>query len=247
MSKQAVLPGPEREELEKALYRKYGSQKGFWQHLTYWRKKYAWLFVVESAKFLKRAFDICISLFMGLLLSPFFFLIGLGIKIYDGGTIFYISKRVGRWGKEFDFYKFRTMQTNADTLKTDLLDQNEYRNDVTFKMKSDPRITPFGRILRKTSLDEIPQLWNVFKGEMSLVGPRPHLPDEVAQYTLKQRRRLDVKPGITGIWQVGGRSDVPFKEQVKLDLKYIESQSLWLDCLLLLKTIPAVFFGKGAY
>lgn len=247
MPNQEVLPGPEREELEKALYRKYGSQKGRWERWIYWRKKYAWLFVVESAKFIKRGFDIGLALLMGIFLSPFLILIALGIKLHDNGPVFYISRRVGRWGKEFDFYKFRTMQENAEQLKTQLLSQNEYLDDITFKMKCDPRATPFGKILRKTSLDELPQLWNVFKGDMSLVGPRPHLPQEVARYTLKERRRLDVKPGITGFWQVGGRSDVPFKEQVKLDLKYIESQSVWLDLLLLLKTIPAVFFGKGAY
>lgn len=247
MSKQAVLPGPEREELEKALFRKYGSKKDFFQRWTYFRKKYAWVIVVEVTKLLKRALDIGISFFAGLFLSPFLFLIGLVIKSYDGGNVFYISKRVGRWGKEFPFYKFRTMRAGADQLKTELLNHNEYSNDVTFKMKKDPRITPIGKILRKTSLDELPQLWNVFKGEVSLVGPRPHLPEEVSKYTLKERRRLDVKPGITGFWQVGGRSDVSFREQVKLDLKYIESQSVWLDCLLLLKTIPAVLFGKGAY
>jgi len=247
MPKQEVLPGPEREELEKALYRKYGSKKGRWEQWIYWRKKYAWLFVVASAKFIKRGFDIGVALFLGISFSPLLILIALIIKLYDKGSVLYISRRVGRWGKEFDFYKFRTMQENAEQLKTELLSQNKYKDDITFKMKSDPRITPFGKILRKTSLDELPQLWNVFKGDMSLVGPRPHLPQEVARYTLKERRRLDVKPGITGFWQVGGRSDVPFKEQVKLDLKYIESQSLWLDLLLLLKTIPAVFFGKGAY
>lgn len=247
MSKQEVLPGPEREELEKALYRKYGSKKGVWHHWTYWRKKYAWLVVVESAKFIKRFFDLFVALFMGLFLSPFLFFIAVLIKLWDQDDVFYISRRVGRWGKEFDFYKFRTMHTGAAALKSTLIDKNEHPEDVTFKMKQDPRITPIGKWLRKTSLDELPQLWNVFRGDMSLVGPRPHLPEEVEKYTLKQRRRLDVKPGITGIWQVGGRSDVPFKEQVKLDLKYIESQSFWLDCLLLLKTIPAVLFGRGAY
>jgi lipopolysaccharide/colanic/teichoic acid biosynthesis glycosyltransferase len=114
-------------------------------------------------------------------------------------------------------------------------------------MRHDPRITPLGRLMRKTSLDELPQLWNVLKGDMSLVGPRPHLPEEVAQYTLAQRRRLDVKPGITCIWQVSGRSEIPFSKQVDLDLEYIESQSLWLDFKILLQTIPAVLAGKGAY
>lgn len=139
------------------------------------------------------------------------------------------------------------MVIDADQLKESLEPAKEFKDDVTFKIKKDPRVTRFGRFLRKTSLDELPQLWCVIKGDMSLVGPRPPLPSEVAKYTLEDRRRLDVLPGLTGIWQVSGRSDIPFEKQVKLDLQYIESQSIWLDIKILLKTIPAVLLGKGAY
>ena len=125
--------------------------------------------------------------------------------------------------------------------------QNEMEGGVLFKMKDDPRITKVGRIIRKTSIDELPQLWNVFKGEMSLVGPRPPVTQEVDQYSLSDRRRLEVIPGITCIWQVSGRSDIPFDQQVELDVQYIESQSFWNDIKILLKTVPALLFGTGAY
>lgn len=139
------------------------------------------------------------------------------------------------------------MIVGANEMKEKLEAQNEHKGGITFKIKKDPRITPLGRVLRKTSLDELPQLWCVLKGEMSLVGPRPPLPKEVANYTLDDRRRLDVIPGITCIWQVSGRADIPFDKQVHLDVEYIESQSFFLDVKLLLKTIPAVILGKGAY
>jgi lipopolysaccharide/colanic/teichoic acid biosynthesis glycosyltransferase len=139
------------------------------------------------------------------------------------------------------------MVVNAEKLKDTLLAQSDHKDSVTFKMKKDPRITWIGRIIRKASIDELPQLGCVLKGDMSLVGPRPPVPREVAQYTLADRRRLDVIPGLTCIWQVSGRGDIPFKEQVKLDLQYIESQSVWLDVKLLFKTIPAVLTGRGAY
>jgi len=154
---------------------------------------------------------------------------------------------VGKWGKEFSFPKFRTMQVGAEQQKNHLKAQSTHPGDVTFKMKLDPRITFIGRFLRKSSLDELPQLWCVLKGDMSLVGPRPPLVEEVAKYTLAQRRRLDIAPGLTCIWQVSGRSELPFAQQVELDVAYIESQSLWLDIKLLLKTIPAILSGKGAY
>ena len=127
------------------------------------------------------------------------------------------------------------------------MNYNDLKEGVTFKIKRDPRITWIGRILRKTSMDELPQLWCVLKGEMSLVGPRPPLPEEVSLYILQDRSRLDVTPGLTCIWQVSGRSEIPFSSQVKLDREYIESQSFWLDLKLLLKTIPAVILGRGAY
>jgi lipopolysaccharide/colanic/teichoic acid biosynthesis glycosyltransferase len=227
------------------------------------------------------------------------------IKLTDRGPILFWQTRVGRWGREFPFPKFRSMVVNAEELKDKLLQQNDHlrkvetllkdyleprqsrvppeelqayleRNNLpiplaklceyydarretvngerlkefltlTFKMKNDPRITWIGRIIRKGSIDELPQLWCVLKGDMSLVGPRPPVPREVALYTLADRRRLDAMPGLTCFWQVRGRGDIPFPQQVQLDVEYIESQSLWLDIKLLFQTVPAVLFGKGAY
>ena len=139
------------------------------------------------------------------------------------------------------------MFTDAEERKQALMAANEMAGGVIFKMKDDPRITRVGRIIRKTLIDELPQLWNVLKGEMSLVGPRPPVPQEVNQYSLSDRRRLEVIPGITCIWQVSGRSDIPFDRQVELDVQYIQSQSLWTDLKILLKTVPALLLGSGAY
>jgi lipopolysaccharide/colanic/teichoic acid biosynthesis glycosyltransferase len=151
------------------------------------------------------------------------------------------------WGREFPFPKFRSMVTDADARKQELTALNQHGDGITFKIKKDPRVTWIGRFMRKFSIDELPQLWCVLTGDMALVGPRPPVPSEVAQYTLADRRRLDTKPGLTCIWQVSGRADIPFEQQVELDVKYIESQSIWLDIKLLLKTIPAVLSGRGAY
>ena len=139
------------------------------------------------------------------------------------------------------------MRQDAEALKESLAAQNESKDGVIFKMKDDPRITKVGRFLRRTSLDELPQLWNVFVGDMSLVGPRPPVPKEVQQYTLEDRKRLDVIPGITCLWQIGGRSDIPVHEQVRLDKEYIRSRGFWKDLAILLKTVPAIVGGKGAY
>jgi lipopolysaccharide/colanic/teichoic acid biosynthesis glycosyltransferase len=148
-------------------------------------------------------------------------------------------------------YHFRCTNSarciDAEARKAALAKNNEMDGGVIFKMKHDPRITRVGRYIRRASIDELPQLWNVLKGDMSLVGPRPPVPSEVSQYTLSDRRRLEAKPGITCVWQVSGRSDIPFEQQVELDFAYIESQSLWMDIKLLLKTIPAVLLGRGAY
>jgi lipopolysaccharide/colanic/teichoic acid biosynthesis glycosyltransferase len=139
------------------------------------------------------------------------------------------------------------MYADAEARKAELLARNEMQGGVLFKMRDDPRVTRVGRFIRKTSIDELPQLWNVFKGDMSLVGPRPPVPSEVNEYSLADRRRLEVIPGITCIWQVSGRSEIPFEQQVELDVEYIQSQSVWMDIKLLLKTIPALLLGKGAY
>lgn len=237
-------------EILEQLYRRYakgGTRIAKIRGVGYFYfKKYTWIWVTESAYFIKRVFDVCVSLIMLVLLSPIFLITTLAIKLDDPGPAFYKQTRVGKWGKLFTMYKYRSMIMGADKIKDQLLDQNE-SGGVIFKMKNDPRITRVGRIVRKLSIDELPQLWNVLKGDMSLVGPRPPVPREVAEYEYTDRRRLDAIPGITCIWQVSGRSEIDFKGQVRLDVQYIENQSFWGDIKLLLKTIPAVLLGKGAY
>ena len=193
----------------------------------------------------KRAFDVVGSGVLLILLSPLFLLIYLIVRL-DGGPAFYSQTRIGRHGKRFRFWKFRSMVPNADKLKAQLQAQNEMEGGVIFKMTNDPRITPIGRIIRRASIDELPQLFNVFMGHMSLVGPRPPLPDEVKMYTSRERLRLEGNQGITCTWQVTGRSNIPFDQQVDLDIEYIENESLWTDIKLLLKTLPAVISGRGA-
>ncbi len=237
-------------ELMERLYRKYardGIRISRWkQWLRYKSKKTVWKLVVGGTKVVKRTLD-TLGAFLGLIiLSPILGITALLIKLEDGGPVMFVSERAGKWGKTFKMYKFRSMITNAEQLKEDLFEQNE-TGGVIFKIREDPRITRIGRVIRKLSIDELPQLYNVLKGDMSLVGPRPHPPKEVEQYTLNDRRRLEVTPGLTCFWQVGGRSEIDFAHQVNLDVEYIESQSLWLDLKLLLKTIPAVLSGKGAY
>jgi lipopolysaccharide/colanic/teichoic acid biosynthesis glycosyltransferase len=195
----------------------------------------------------KRILDLATSLLILLILSPLLLLVAFLVKIWDRGPVFFTQVRVGKGGEEFACYKFRSMVLNAEQLKAQLLEQNHHADNRTFKIPCDPRITWIGRIIRKTSIDELPQLWNVVRGEMSLVGPRPPVPSEVNLYSDRDRRRLHVQPGITCIWQVSGRGDLPFSEQVRLDLEYIQNRSLALDTKLLLLTIPAVLTGRGAY
>lgn len=245
--KGSKLRGTERSGLIEELHHRYAVAPGVRQRFVYLRKKYSWMIVVSGAKILKRTLDIVVSLTSLIVLAPLLLLIALLIKISDGGPVLYVTNRVGKWGKEFRFPKFRSMVIHADTQRAKLHEHSDHRDTVRFKLKNDPRVTWIGRFLRRTSLDELPQLWSVLKGDMSLVGPRPPLPEEVAKYHLDQRRRLDVVPGLTCIWQVSGRSEIPFPYQVKLDLQYIESQSFWVDLGILLRTIPAVLFGRGAY
>lgn len=247
MARLGPLRGKDRLDLLNELRRRYENSRSFKTRFLYWRKRYIWVVIVEGAKLFKRLMDVLLSITLLVVFSPLMLIIALLIKIPDGGPIFYVVDRVGRWGKEFKFPKFRTMKIGADAMKQKLADENVFKENEKFKMRKDPRVTYVGRFLRKSSLDELPQLWCVLTGTMTLVGPRPPLPEEVAKYTLEQRRRLDVVPGLTGLWQVSGRSEIPFKQQVQLDLEYIESQSIWLDIKILLKTIPAVIFGKGAY
>ncbi len=239
----------DRPQLIEELYLRYGRGQGGspLRRLRFWWKRNAWRVVVGGTRLLKRMIDLAGACTALLLLSPLFAAVALFIKLTDGGPVLHMQRRVGQWGREFAFPKFRSMVVNAEKIQAGLLQQNQHGAGVTFKMKRDPRVTWIGRIIRKLSIDELPQLWCVVRGEMSLVGPRPPLPREVAQYTLSDRRRLDVVPGLTCIWQVSGRADIPFPQQVALDLRYIESQSVWVDIQLLVKTIPAVLFGRGAY
>lgn len=196
---------------------------------------------------IKRAMDASLAGLGVLALSPLFLLLAVVIRLDSRGPVLFSQTRVGEGGREFRCWKFRSMFVDAEARKAELENENEMAGGVIFKMKQDPRITRVGRFIRKASIDELPQLWNVFVGDMSLVGPRPAVPSEVAQYTPYERGRLDVKPGITCFWQVSGRSDLPFDEQVRLDIEYAKVRSLKVDMGLLLRTIPAVLFARGAY
>ncbi len=193
----------------------------------------------------KRVMDVLLSGAALLALTPVFLLTALAIKLEDGGPVFFGQERSGLFGRPFPMYKFRSMVVDAEKLKDQLAANNEMDGPV-FKMKHDPRITRVGRFIRKTSIDELPQFWNVFRGEMSLVGPRPPLPKEVEHYKRWQRRRLSMKPGITCTWQVSGRNDIDFETWMKLDLEYIDNWSLFLDVKLLFRTVPVVLLGTGA-
>ncbi|MDL4838953.1 sugar transferase [Aquibacillus rhizosphaerae] len=195
----------------------------------------------------KRLMDFISALLGIVFLSPLFLLVALIIKVEDRkGPILFKQIRIGEDGKEFYMYKFRSMVSNAEELKASLMEQNEVDGPV-FKIKDDPRVTKIGKFIRKTSIDELPQLMNVLKGEMSLVGPRPALPDEVAQYTIYERQRLKVKPGLTCYWQVSGRSNVSFYEWVEMDLQYIHDRNLLVDVKLVFKTVVVLFGSRDAY
>ena len=236
-------------DMRDALLHRYGQIRpdGFWQRLAFQGKRLTWKAVIGGARGFKRLLDIAVSLELLILLAPVLLLVAAAIKLESPGPVFFRQTRVGRWGKLFAMWKFRSMYIDAEARKAELLARNESAGGVIFKMKDDPRITRVGQIIRRASIDELPQFWNVLVGDMSLVGPRPALPGEVDQYSLADRRRLEVIPGITCIWQVSGRSEIPFSEQVKLDVRYIESSSLKQDILILLKTVPAVLLGRGAY
>ncbi len=192
---------------------------------------------------LKRGLDVAGSLAALVLLSPVFALVAIAIRRHDGGPTLFRQVRVGLHGRPFEVQKFRTMTIDAEARYADVAGQSDTRG-AAFKMTNDPRITPVGRFLRRTSLDELPQFWNVLRGEMSLVGPRPAPPREVESYDLWHRRRLSMKPGITGLWQVTARQSDDFEERAELDLAYIDRWSLWLDAKILLRTIPAALEGR---
>lgn len=203
----------------------------------------------ESKKYLmlKRIFDVLGSVLGLLLLSPFLIILALIIKFEDkNASIFFSQDRVGLNGEKFKMYKFRSMVSDAEDRLASLLNQNE-TTGAMFKMTNDPRVTKVGRFIRKTSLDELPQLWNVIRGEMSLVGPRPPLPREVVEYTSYDLQRLSVVPGCTGLWQVSGRSNIGFKEMVDLDILYIKTRSFMMDLKIIVKTITVIFGSKDAY
>lgn len=206
-------------------------------------------YYVEEKKFynfVKRVFDFSFALIFVILFFWLFVAIAIAIKIDDGGPVFYIHNRVGIFGREFKFYKFRSMKTDADEMFESIKDQNETSGEL-FKMKNDPRITRVGRFLRKTSLDELPQFFNIIKGDISFVGPRSPLPREVENYTDYSMQRLSVIGGLSCYWQVSGRSQIDFNGMVELDYKYIKERSILTDLKILFLTIPAVIKGDGAY
>ena len=194
----------------------------------------------------KRGFDILASGVALVLLSPLFGVLTVKIKREDGGPAFYSQTRIGKNGKPFKMWKFRSMIVNADKMVKQLEEQNEI-DGAMFKIKDDPRVTKIGHVIRKYSLDELPQLWNVLKGDMSLVGPRPPLPSEVEEYTDYDKQRLLVMPGCTGLWQVTKRNEADFDEMVWLDIVYINHSGLWEDLKLIIKTIGVVIHPNGAY
>jgi exopolysaccharide biosynthesis polyprenyl glycosylphosphotransferase len=198
----------------------------------------------ELAQLIKSFFDYSFASLWLIILSPVFLLISILIKLSSKGPVFFHQERVSTYGRRFYVHKFRTMVENAEELKSELKEDNEMDGPV-FKMKNDPRITKIGRFLRKTSLDELPQLFNVMRGDMSMVGPRPALPSEVKLYKPAERRRLSMKPGITCIWQVSNRNETSFEDWMKMDLHYIDNWSLMLDAKLLLQTVGAVFRCTG--
>ena len=206
-----------------------------------------WHLTIRSSAGFKRLMDIILALFAIICGTPVFLLTALLVKLTSPGPIIFSQIRVGRFGRHFKFYKFRSMYIDAEARKAELMKHNESGDGVIFKMKYDPRITPVGRFIRKFSIDELPHLFNVLLGDMSLVGPRPPLPSEVRTYSLEERKRLNITPGITCVWQVSGRSELPFSKQIALDKEYISSRSAWKDFLILLKTIPAILTGKGAW
>jgi len=231
-----------------------GSLDDSWEELIY-RELHHEPTATTQAQVLKRIVDIVGSSFFLIMLLPIFIVVCSLIKITSHGPIFFCQKRVGRYGKLFNFYKFRSMYDDNDpTIHREYVTQlisgtvQPHPTNGVYKLITDPRVTPLGRILRKTSLDELPQFVNVFLGDMSLVGPRPPVPYEFACYRPWHKRRLiELKPGLTGVWQVQGRSRTTFDEMVRMDLHYARTQSVWLDLKIILQTPAAMFLGRGAY
>lgn len=200
----------------------------------------------ELLLFLKRVFDVALAAFSLVILAPLMAFVAAAIRVTSPGPVLFKQTRCGLGGRRFTLYKFRSMINNAEQLKAELHQQNELNGPV-FKLRDDPRITPVGRWLRRFSVDELPQLWNIVRGDMSFVGPRPAIPAEVDQYETWQRRRLRMRPGLTCIWVLEGRNHLEFNRWIQLDLTYIDTWSLWLDAKIFLRTIPIVLSGRGAY
>ncbi len=205
-----------------------------------------------DGNFAKRLFDVAFSLSVLILFSPVYLVLALLIAISSPGPIFYIQERVGKDYKPFGCLKFRTMVENADEILLDIMASSpalRQEFEDNFKLKQDPRITMIGRFLRLTSLDEFPQFWNVLKGDMSVVGPRPLVPEELPRYGRYMEKVLTIRPGITGLWQVSGRNDIPYDRRVQMDVYYVNSRNFWLDFWLVMKTIGVIVFPKnnGAY
>ena len=208
-------------------------------------------FAASADNAIKRMCDIFASLLGIILLTPVWIIVALAVRLNDGGPAFFKQERVGLNGTTFTMFKFRTMRVDAEAMKASLVEANEADssagNSIMFKMTNDPRITRIGAFLRKTSIDELPQLFNVLRGDMSLVGPRPPLPSEVAQYEPRVMGKFAVRPGITGLWQISGRSNLSWDETVHLDLSYAQHRSLTLDAWIMLQTVPALLRHEGAY
>lgn len=202
--------------------------------------------LLQPVSFRRRALDICVASGMLLLLSPLLLCVAVAVKLTSAGPILFRQQRAGQGGVPFTFYKFRSMYLDAEARKAALASSNEQSGPV-FKMKNDPRMTPLGRLIRRASIDELPQLYNVLIGDMTLVGPRPPTLDEVEKYEPWQRDRLSVKGGLTCIWQVSGRSEIGFQDWVRMDLRYARQRGLAMDIGLLAKTAKAVVSGRGAY
>jgi len=206
-----------------------------------------WLLMLTIRAAAKRALDITGAIAGLVLLGPLLLITAIAIRIESPGPVLFRQVRVGKRGRLFTMFKFRSMRVTAETEKHALYGNNESVDGVLFKMKRDPRITRVGRLLRRLSVDELPQLLNVLCGDMSIVGPRPAVPTEVAQYDLEARKRLQTKPGLTCLWQISGRSELAFSEQIDLDLRYLQARSLAKDIAIIAKTVPAVITGRGAY
>lgn len=207
---------------------------------------------VRAKEFAKRLFDVLFSLSVLIVLSPLYLLLCLLIALSSPGPIFYVQKRVGKNYQPFECIKFRTMVANADEMLSDMIAQEPQMRqefEENFKLKQDPRITKIGRFLRLTSLDEFPQFWNVLKGDMSIVGPRPLVPEELHKYGNKIGKVLTIKPGLTGLWQVSGRNNIPYNRRVQIDVYYVKSNNFWMDLWIVMKTISVMVVPKnnGAY